>query len=132
FKSSALLSQIDEHLKTQTAALRKEQASKNSDGKVATWTFDLKSGEGVMHKGTVTGLKPDIAIDVMDENSVALSESKANGQRLFMPDKIKVKDAIIACYQPELGPQGRAGEHWLQCEVVNKTKKKLWIGHRKY
>ncbi|KAF9201257.1 hypothetical protein BGZ59_002828 [Podila verticillata] len=71
--SPLLLSQIEEHLKTLTAAQRKEQVSKvkgvfqfnikNSDGKVATWTFDLKSREGAMHKGTVTGLKPDITID---------------------------------------------------------------------
>ncbi|KAG0040106.1 hypothetical protein BGZ82_005158 [Podila clonocystis] len=105
FKSSALLSQIDEHLKTLTTTQRKEQVSKvkgifqfnvkNSDGKVATWTFDLKSGEGAMHKGTVTGLKPDITIDVKDEDFVALAEGKANGQKLFMSGKIKVKGAIM-------------------------------------
>ncbi|KAF9018576.1 hypothetical protein BGZ52_004165, partial [Haplosporangium bisporale] len=92
--SPLLLSQIEEHLKTLTAAQRKEQVSKvkgvfqfnikNSDGKVATWTFDLKSREGAMHKGTVTGLKPDITIDVKDEDFVAPAEGKANGQKLFM------------------------------------------------
>ncbi|KAG0351301.1 hypothetical protein BG005_009240 [Podila minutissima] len=96
FKSSALLSQIDEHLKTLTTAQRQEQVSKvkgvfqfnvkNSDG---------KSGDGAMHKGAVTGLKPDITIDVKDEDFVDLAEGKANGQKLFMFGEIKVKGAIM-------------------------------------
>jgi putative sterol carrier protein len=62
---------------------------------LATWTFDLKSGNGAMHKGTVTGLKPDITIDIADDDFIALAEGKANGQKLFMSGKIKVKGAIM-------------------------------------
>ncbi|KAF9278204.1 hypothetical protein BGZ74_003151 [Mortierella antarctica] len=81
FKSSALVSPIDEHLKTLTTAQRKEQVS--------------KSGDGAMHKGAVTGLKPDITIDVKDEDFVDLAEGKANGQKLFMFGEIKVKGVIM-------------------------------------
>ncbi|GJJ67883.1 hypothetical protein EMPS_00229 [Entomortierella parvispora] len=105
FKSSALLSQIDEHLKTMSEAERKDQVKKvkgvfqfnvkNSANQTATWTFDLKSGTGAMHKGTVAGLKPDITIDLKDDDFVALAEGKANGQKLFMSGKIKVKGAIM-------------------------------------
>ncbi|KAF9159418.1 hypothetical protein DFQ27_006097 [Actinomortierella ambigua] len=105
FKSSALLVQIDEQLKSLSEADRKAQVTrvkgvfqfnvKNKDGKVATWTFDLKNGVGAMHKGTVQGLKPDITIDVSDDDFVNLAEGKANGQKLFMSGKIKVKGAIM-------------------------------------
>ncbi|KAF9899863.1 hypothetical protein BX616_002805 [Lobosporangium transversale] len=105
FKSSALLTQIDEHLKTLSDAERQEQVKKvkgifqfnvkNKEGKVATWTFDLKTGNGSMHKGTVDGKKPDIVIDIADDDFIALAEGKANGQKLFMSGKIKVKGAIM-------------------------------------
>ncbi|KAF8932651.1 hypothetical protein BGZ47_011259 [Haplosporangium gracile] len=105
FQSSALLAQIDEHLNTLSEAERKEQVNKvkgvfqfnvkNKDNKVATWTFDLKNGTGAMHKGTVAGLKPDITIDIADADFIALAEGKANGQKLFMSGKIKVKGAIM-------------------------------------
>ncbi|KAF9363674.1 hypothetical protein BGX34_003564 [Mortierella sp. NVP85] len=105
FKTSVVLVQIDEHLKSLSDAERQEQVKKvkgvfqfnvkNSSGQVATWTFDLKSGNGAMHKGTVAGVKPDITIDVKDEDFVALAEGKANGQKLFMAGKIKVKGAIM-------------------------------------
>lgn len=55
----------------------------------------MKTGTGAMHKGTITGVKPDITIDVKDEDFVALAEGKANGQKLFMSGKIKVKGAIM-------------------------------------
>ncbi|KAG0327427.1 hypothetical protein BGZ99_007647 [Dissophora globulifera] len=105
FKSSALLTQIDDHLKTLSEPERQEQVKKvkgvfqfnvkNNAGQVATWTFDLKTGNGAMHKGTVAGVKPDITIDIKDDDFVALAEGKANGQKLFMSGKIKVKGAIM-------------------------------------
>ncbi|KAG0336629.1 hypothetical protein BG004_007957 [Podila humilis] len=105
FKSSALLEQIDAHLQTLSSAERKDQVKKvkgifqfnvkNDKGTVQTWTFDLKSGEGAIHKGTVTGLKPDITIEIADQTFIDLAEGKANGQKLFMSGKIKVKGAIM-------------------------------------
>ncbi|KAF9537014.1 hypothetical protein EC957_009043 [Mortierella hygrophila] len=105
FQSSALLSQIDEQLKALPEAERKEQVNKvkgvyqfnvkNKAGKVATWTFDLKNGAGAVHKGTVDKLKADITIEIADEDFVALAEGKANGQKLFMSGKIKVKGNVM-------------------------------------
>ncbi|KAG9064834.1 hypothetical protein KI688_003094 [Linnemannia hyalina] len=105
FQSSALLSQIDEQLKALPEAERKEQVSKvkgvyqfnvkNKAGKVATWTFDLKNGAGAVHKGTVDKLKADIIIEIADEDFVALADGKANGQKLFMSGKIKVKGNVM-------------------------------------
>ncbi|KAG0254466.1 hypothetical protein BG011_005768 [Mortierella polycephala] len=105
FKSSALLTQIDGHLQTLTEDERKDQVKKvkgifqfnvkNNAGQTATWTFDLKTGNGAMHKGAIAGVKPDITIDIKDDDFVALAEGKANGQKLFMSGKIKVKGAIM-------------------------------------
>ncbi|KAI1316983.1 hypothetical protein EDD11_009141 [Mortierella claussenii] len=105
FKSSALLTQIDDHLKSLSDAERQEQVKKvkgifqfnvkNTKGQVGTWTFDLKNGNGSMHKGTVNGVKPDVTIDISDDDFIALAEGKANGQKLFMSGKIKAKGAIM-------------------------------------
>ncbi|KAF9431253.1 hypothetical protein BGZ94_005616 [Podila epigama] len=122
FKSSALLTQIEEHLKTLSADERKDQVKKvkgvfqfnvkNDKGVVATWTFDLKNGEGSIHKGTVTGVKPDITIDIGDQVFIDLAEGKANGQKLFMSGKIKVKGAIMLATKLETvlkGAQAQTG-----------------------
>ena len=105
FQSSAVLAQIDEQLKTLSEAQRKEQVSKvkgvfqfnvkNKDGKVESWTLDLKNGTGAMHKGTVDKLKADIVIDIVDQDFVDLADGKANGQKLFMSGKIKVKGNVM-------------------------------------
>ncbi|KAF9149608.1 hypothetical protein BG015_008588 [Linnemannia schmuckeri] len=89
FKSSALLTQIDEHLKGLSDAERAEQVKK------VKGIFQFNTGNGEMHKGVVAGKKPDITIDLKDDDFVALAEGKANGQKLFMSGKIKVKGAIM-------------------------------------
>ncbi|KAF9210766.1 hypothetical protein CPC16_006859 [Podila verticillata] len=122
FKSSALLTQIEEHLKTLTPAQRKEQVSKvkgvfqfnvkNEAGKVQTWTFDLKNGEGSINVGTINGVKPDITIELADQTFVDLADGKANGQKLFMSGKIKVKGAIMLATKLETvlkGAQAQTG-----------------------
>jgi putative sterol carrier protein len=48
-----------------------------------------------MTKGAVAGLKADITIDVADSDFVSLGEGTANGQKLFMAGKIKVKGAVM-------------------------------------
>ncbi|KAF9387810.1 hypothetical protein CPC16_006860 [Podila verticillata] len=104
YKTSAVLTQLDEHFKTLTPAQRKEQVSKvkgvfqfdvkNEAGKVQIWTLDLKNGEGSIQTGT-TGKKPDITIEIADQTFVDLAEGKANGQKLFMSGKIKAKGAVM-------------------------------------
>ncbi|KAG0249256.1 hypothetical protein BG011_009457 [Mortierella polycephala] len=89
FNSSAVFVQIEEQLKTLPEAERKAQVQK------VKGVFQFNSGTGAIHKGTVTGLKADITIDVSDDDFVALSEGKANGQKLFMAGKIKAKGAIM-------------------------------------
>ncbi|KAF8925644.1 hypothetical protein BGZ52_006654 [Haplosporangium bisporale] len=103
YKTSAVLTQLDEHFKTLTPAQRKEQVSKvkgvfqfdvkNEAGK--TWTLDLKNGEGSIQTGTISGKKPDITIEIADQTFVDLAEGKANGQKLFMSGKIKAKGAVM-------------------------------------
>jgi putative sterol carrier protein len=105
FESSALFVQIGEQINGLPQADRQEQVKKvkgvfqfnikNKEGKVATWTLDLKNGGGAMHKGTVAGLKPDITLDIADSDFVDLSTGKAQGQKLFMSGKIKAKGAIM-------------------------------------
>ncbi|KAG0063750.1 hypothetical protein BGZ89_009658 [Linnemannia elongata] len=105
FESSAVLEQINESLSTLSEAERKEQVSKvkgvfqfnvkNKAGKIGTWTLDLKNGTGALHKGTVDKLKADIVIDIVDQDFVDLADGKANGQKLFMSGKIKVKGNVM-------------------------------------
>ncbi|KAF9210765.1 hypothetical protein BGZ59_009020 [Podila verticillata] len=105
YKTSAVLTQLDDHFKTLTPAQRKEQVSKvkgvfqfdvkNEAGKVQTWTLDLKNGEGSIQTGTISGKKPDITIEIADQTFVDLAEGKANGQKLFMSGKIKAKGAVM-------------------------------------
>lgn len=61
----------------------------------ATWTLDLKNGTGSIAVGTVAGVKPDITIDIQDQDFIDLAEGKANGQKLFMSGKIKAKGAVM-------------------------------------
>ncbi|KAF9437178.1 hypothetical protein BGZ76_001737 [Entomortierella beljakovae] len=105
FQSSEVIDQIHSHLTTLSEAERKEQVAKvkgifvfnikNPKKETATWTFDLKNGVGAMHKGLVPNQKADITIEVQDADFVALADGKANGQKLFMSGKIKVKGAIM-------------------------------------
>ncbi|KAG0224611.1 SCP2 sterol-binding domain-containing protein [Mortierella sp. GBAus27b] len=118
-KSSAIIVQIDDHLKTLTEAQRKEEVKKvkgifvfnvkNKDNKVATWTLDLKNGAGAVGTGVVG--KGDITIDISDDDFIALSEGKANGQKLFMAGKIKAKGNVMLATKLETvlkGAQAKA------------------------
>jgi len=105
FESSAIFKQIADGLAALSSADRKSQVQKlkavfqfnvkNGEGKVQTWSLDLKNGEGEAIKGTFEGKKPDIQIDVADADFVALSQGKLNGQKAFMQGKLKVKGNIM-------------------------------------
>ncbi|KAJ3367793.1 hypothetical protein HDU91_001086 [Kappamyces sp. JEL0680] len=108
YESSAVFTQI--HNGLSTSASNKETAMKkvksvfqfdvkNKDGKVSSWTLDLKT------KGTVTvgpaSPKADIIIAVSDADFVNLAAGKLNGQKAFMTGKIKIKgNMMLGKWQP--------------------------------
>jgi putative sterol carrier protein len=67
---------------------------KSAEGKVQTWTIDLKNGTGDIGLG-VGSNKPDVTIAVADKDFVDLANGKLNGQKAFMQGKIKVKGNVM-------------------------------------
>jgi len=120
FESSAIIKQIANDLAALSPADRKSQVQKvkavfqfnvkNGEGKVQTWSLDLKNGDGEVIKGPFEGKKPDIQIDVADADFIALSQGKLNGQKAFMQGKLKIKgnmmlatklDTVLKSSQPK-------------------------------
>jgi len=66
---------------------------KNKEGKVQSWTLDLKNGAGNLSVGPHT--KPDITIAVSDQDFMDLAAGKLNGQKAFMSGKLKVKGKMM-------------------------------------
>ncbi|KAG7194312.1 Oleate-induced peroxisomal protein [Scheffersomyces spartinae] len=66
---------------------------KNKDGKEQSWVMDLKD------KGTVakvdTPPKNDVQLILKDADFVKMAENKANGQKLFMSGKLKIKGNMM-------------------------------------
>ncbi|KAI8824964.1 SCP2 sterol-binding domain-containing protein [Fimicolochytrium jonesii] len=119
FQSSAIFSQIKAGLgaasKEQKEATAKKakavfQFDVKGDGKVQTWTLDLKDDVSVTTGAPAK--KPDIVITISDKDFVDLASGKLNGQKAFMGGKLKIKgnmmlatklDAILK----ELKPQAK-------------------------
>ncbi|KAG0265988.1 hypothetical protein BG011_003638 [Mortierella polycephala] len=105
FESSFLILQISEYLQVLTEEERKAEVAKvkgiflfnvkNAKGDTAVWMMDMKNGLGLMKKGKIAGLKPDITLEMKDKDFVDLFMGKTNGQKAFMTGKIKVKGAIM-------------------------------------
>ena len=66
---------------------------KNGEGKVQSWSLDLKNGTGSLAVGA--NAKPDITIAVSDQDFQDLAAGKLNGQKAFMSGKIKVKGKMM-------------------------------------
>lgn len=66
---------------------------KNKDGKDQSWVLDLKS------KGDVTKVdkvpKSDVQLILKDADFVKLAQGQANGQKLFMNGKLKLKGNMM-------------------------------------
>ncbi|KAK6462189.1 SCP2 sterol-binding domain-containing protein [Scheffersomyces coipomensis] len=67
---------------------------KNKDGKDQSWALDLKK-EGTISKVEGTAPKSDVQLILKDADFVKLAEGKANGQKLFMNGKLKVKGNLM-------------------------------------
>ena len=63
-------------------------------GKKQSWTLDLKN-DGSVVAGTHPSEKADIIIAVSDDDFLAMSTGKLNGQKAFMSGKIKVKGKMM-------------------------------------
>ena len=66
---------------------------KNEEGKVQSWTLDVKDANGSVTLGPHA--KPDITIIVSDADFLDLASGKLNGQKAFMSGKIKIKGKMM-------------------------------------
>lgn len=101
FNASPLFGQLEEALKD--SKLRNKAISdvkavlvitlKNKEGKEQSWLLDFKQ-EGSIKK--VDSLpKSDVQLILKDADFVKLANGKANGQKLFMNGKLKVKGNMM-------------------------------------
>ncbi|MGH8504686.1 MAG: SDR family NAD(P)-dependent oxidoreductase [Stenotrophobium sp.] len=60
----------------------------------STWTLDLKSGNGSLVQGVAD--KPDVTLELSDENFVAMSTGKADANKLYFGGKMKVTGNVMA------------------------------------
>ncbi|KAI5968447.1 hypothetical protein KGF57_000141 [Candida theae] len=67
---------------------------KNKEGKDQSWTLDLKNA-GTIKKVDGSPPKGDVELILKDVDFVKLAEGKANGQKLFMNGKLKVKGNLM-------------------------------------
>ncbi|XP_038078298.1 peroxisomal multifunctional enzyme type 2-like [Patiria miniata] len=59
------------------------------------WTVDMKTPGGAVYKGTPKNGKPDVTVNMSDEDFVAIAAGKLNPQQAFMSGRLKVKGNIM-------------------------------------
>lgn len=101
FNASALFKQLSDGL--QDEAIKKKAIAgvkavivitlKNKEGKEQSWVLDLKDA-GKVEK-TDKAPKSDVQLLLKDADFVKLANGKANGQKLFMNGKLKVKGNMM-------------------------------------
>lgn len=102
FNASALFKELNEGLqdksKTQEAIKGVNAVIvitlKNKEGKDQSWVLDLKK-EGTLTKVEGSVPKGDVQLLLKDADFVKLANGKANGQKLFMNGKLKVKGNMM-------------------------------------
>ncbi|KAI5967283.1 hypothetical protein CANMA_003103 [Candida margitis] len=102
FNASPFFKQIEEGLSTPDLSKSAVQAVnaviiitlKNKEGKDQSWVLDLKK-EGSIKKVDGSPPKGDVELLLKDVDFVKLAEGKANGQKLFMNGKLKVKGNLM-------------------------------------
>ncbi|MFI4980721.1 MAG: SCP2 sterol-binding domain-containing protein, partial [Nevskiales bacterium] len=60
----------------------------------SAWTLDMKSGDGTVKQGTAD--KPDVTLELSDEDFVAMSTGKADPNKLYFSGKMKVSGNVMA------------------------------------
>lgn len=101
FNASTLFKQLSEGL--QDEAVKKKAISgvkavivislKNKEGKEQSWVLDLKDAGKVEKVDKAP--KSDVQLLLKDADFVKLANGKANGQKLFMNGKLKVKGNMM-------------------------------------
>ncbi|XP_037088686.1 non-specific lipid-transfer protein-like [Pollicipes pollicipes] len=95
FKSSEIFEQMDSVLKTDGADIVKKMKAvfafsvKNSGGKTATWTVDVKNGNGGVELNS--NKKADVTLTLSDADLVDLMMGKLDAQKAFFQGKLKIK-----------------------------------------
>mmetsp|Transcript_7934 Transcript_7934/g.7867 ORF Transcript_7934/g.7867 Transcript_7934/m.7867 type:complete len:128 (-) Transcript_7934:93-476(-) len=83
---------------------------KNKEGKEQSWLLDLKKDGSVKKVDSVP--KSDVQLILKDADFVKLATGKANGQKLFMNGKLKVKGNMMKATSLEgvfkaIGPKAK-------------------------
>lgn len=60
----------------------------------SAWILDMKSGDGAVKQGTAD--KPDVTLELSDEDFVAMSTGKADPNKLYFSGKMKVTGNVMA------------------------------------
>ena len=101
FNASSLFQELSDGLKDE--AIKKKAIAgvkavivitlKNKEGKEQSWVLDLKK-DGTVTKAD-SAPKNDVQLLLKDADFVKLASGKANGQKLFMNGKLKVKGNMM-------------------------------------
>lgn len=102
FNASALFKELNEGLQEKSKAQEAIKGVnavivitlKNKEGKDQSWVLDLKK-EGTLTKVEGSVPKGDVQLLLKDADFVKLANGKANGQKLFMNGKLKVKGNMM-------------------------------------
>lgn len=118
FNASPLFKDLSEALKDES--IKKKAISgvkatlvltlKNKEGKDQSWLLDLKNEGSVKKVDSIP--KSDVQLILKDADFVKLATGKANGQKLFMNGKLKVKGNMMKATSLEgvfksIGPKAK-------------------------